>query len=409
MSTGGGHFDYSSDPVRLMDELKDWLGRPDSQPTRTDQDMLEAYSKLCEDCNNRCRRCNEFLRYELLPTAAQYENAEPNLSDRFACLDRLTSLERDELTRRTEKYEVVPIPRLLHDIYKEVQEALADFRPLEQWFTRYRLMVLKKSPLQSRLKVARKLMDSHGANFWEDDVIKLEQARFAEIGRDGRQAAKEGDVETLSEIDRELKTAEWIQIPPRKMVERVAKWKVEAGRVHERDELERKRRQFPELTESIIADWNNWEPSFREMEVSELAADPNWEALCHKFDEWWDSAERELKEDDPLFHRMGPILEAQRGLDETITEYREKVERDGRKEKDRDKVLRDLLEALRDPGVSRSKLRELYRMATWSGPLSPDIEAAYRKRMKSPLTTLGIGLFLALVIGAIVFAVVGSG
>ena len=238
-------------------------------------------------------------------------------------------------------------------------------------------MVIKKSPLQSRLKVARKLMDSHGANFWEDDVIKLEQARFAEIGRDGRRAAKEGDVETLSEIDGELKSAEWIQIP--------------------------------ELTESIVADWSDWEASFREMEVSELAADPNWEALCHKFDEWWDSAERELKKDDPLFHRMEPILEAQRDLDETITEYREKVERDGRKEKDRDKVLRGLLEALRDPGVSRSKLRELYRMATWSGPLSPDIEAAYRKRMKSPLTTLGIGLFLALVIGAIVFAVVGSG
>jgi hypothetical protein len=406
MSTGGGQFDYSTDVVRLMDELKDWLGRPDSKPTLREENMVEAYSNLCSLCKDRCNRCNEFLRYDLLPTVAQYENVEPNLSDRFACLDRLTSLERDELTKRTEKYALKSVPGLLHDIYRELQDALADFEPLERWFAKYRQMVLKKSPLQSRLKVARKLMDSHGASFWKDDVVKLEQARIAEIRRDGRQAAKEGDVETLSRIEKELKSAEWIEIPSRKMVNTVAEWAKEAGSVRERRDLERIRQQLPGMTESIFADWNYWEPSFREMEVSELDADSNWQGLCRKLDEWWDAADRvQLNNQDPLYSRVEPVIEAHKSLADDVEEYKGNE----KKGKAREKALGDLVESLRDPNVSRSTLEELCRRATWSGPLPPDIEAAYRKRMKSRLTTLGIGLFLALVIGAIVFAVVGGG
>ena len=203
MAGGVGSFDYTTDVQRLVDDLRDWLTGVDQTVTTEVVAMVEAYGTLCRELNDRLRRCQEFLRLNLWSAAIQLAEIEPNLVDRFTHLDFDS---RSELDDRVAMYEQLgTVPTLLNDIYDELNEAYEYHMPLERLFAKHRRLALKRSPLSSRLRVARTLADRDERSlFWEDDVIAFERGLISEIKDEARKASSRGDAQALQELKQML-------------------------------------------------------------------------------------------------------------------------------------------------------------------------------------------------------------
>lgn len=396
MAGGVGSFDYTTDVQRLVDDLRDWLTGVDQTVTTEVVAMVEAYGTLCRELNDRLRRCQEFLRLNLWSAAIQLAEIEPNLVDRFTHLDFDS---RSELDDRVAMYEQLgTVPTLLNDIYDELNEAYEYHMPLERLFAKHRRLALKRSPLSSRLRVARTLADRDERSlFWEDDVIAFERGLISEIKDEARKASSRGDAQALQELKQMLESPDWFELPSAKLIGGVKALITKAKQQQSREKL-------PELTESIRSHWEYWGRSFQEMDSLALGQDPNWQALSGMITKWFDDAESiGLLDSDPLFLVVAPIDEAVRALGES-----------NQQAEAQSAAVERLQAALHDPGADRSRLRSLHSEASQWGILPRRLTDEYERGMKSLWwkanweRVLGIGLFLAAVIGAIVFAIVAS-
>jgi len=394
MSTGDGGFNYETDPQKLMDDIRDWLGSADQTVTEKVEDMVVAYGNLCRAVNDRLRRCQENLRLNLWSAAIQLSEIEPNLPDRFALL---SFEELPELLDRCSMYEQLETPpTLLTDIYGELNDGYERHVPLERLFARYRLLTLKRVPLKDRLKMARSLASKDSqAHFWEDDVIGLERARIDEIKEEARRANSTGDESALSDLKAELQDPDWFELPKTSVIGGVSKAIKGA-------EVTQSRGRLPELTDSLGAQWDYWGRSFQESDPVALSQNPNFLTVIKMIDDWFDNAEKiGVLDTDPLYMQVAPINEAVVALQaaaEQASEWSDKIQR--------------LREVLRDSSASKKQIENAWEGVRRLGLPPAELKDVYDQRMKSLWwkgnweRVLGVGLFLALVLAGVVFAIV---
>ena len=394
MSTADSGFNYETDPQKLMDDIRDWLGSADQTVTQKVEDMVVAYGNLCRAVNDRLRRCQENLRLNLWSAAIQLSEIEPNLPDRFALL---AFEELPELLDRCSMYEELETPpTLLKDIYGELNEGYEQHVPLERLFARYRLLTLKRVPLKDRLKVARGLASKDSqAHFWEDDVIGLERSRIEEIKEEAKAAYAAEDKSALLELKAELQSPDWFELPKTQVIAVVDKAVKGAETAQSRDRL-------PELTDSLGAQWDYWGRSFQESDPVALLQNPNFLTVIKMVDDWFDHAEKiGVLDTDPLYIQVAPINEAVVALQaaaEQASEWSDKIQK--------------LREVLRDSSTSRNQIENAWEGVRRLGLPPAELKDVYDQRMKSLWwkgnweRVLGVGLFVALVLAGIVFAIV---
>ena len=389
-----GYLHLNFSPNSLSDAAAESLekrkGRGDLDELRK---YLRKYATLCQELNDRLRHCQEYLKLHLWSAAIQLSEMEPNLPDRFALL---ASGELPELLDRCSMYEELETPpALLTDIYAELNAAYEYHWPLERLFAKHRRLALERSSLKSRLTVARSLAQRDVlAEFWEDDVIALERSRIDEIKEEAMVAHAAGDKNALAELLAELKSPNWFELP------RIGPG--ETLNPPRDNRLDHPR--LPELTDSLGAQWDYWGRSFQESDPVALLQNPNFLTVVKMVDDWFDHAEKiGVLDTDPLYIQVAPINEAVVALQaaaEQSSEWSDKIQR--------------LREVLRDSSTSRKQVENAWEGVRRLGLPPEELKDVYDQRMKSLWwkgnweRVLGVGLFVALVLAGIVFAIVAK-
>jgi hypothetical protein len=235
LSEHRGYLRLSLRPNSLSDAAAESL---EKRKGRVDLEVLRNYATLCQEVNDRLRRCQEYLRLDLPSAAIQLAEMEPNLANRFS---QIYFAERGELEDLISMYDQLePAPILLYDIFEELNEAYEYHMPLEQLFAKHRRLALERSPLKSRLRVARSLAQrDERATFWEEDVIGFERARIEEIKDEARGASGRGDKEALTGLREELESPDWFELPNSNVIQVVKKLINQTADAKSRERLSR--------------------------------------------------------------------------------------------------------------------------------------------------------------------------
>ncbi|WP_442485151.1 hypothetical protein [Aeoliella sp. SH292] len=219
-----------------IDEIRDAVSSPQTADPGTLREAAVAYNSACRDANRRLREVERLLRMGLRSEAIQAAEQEPALLDHVSELD-LAIIE--DWQGMLAQWGMELPPELEVGIAAELNLAYAELMPIEQLIKQHRLLALARAPLSARLSVLRQIASRDEMNpGWASDVTQYEQARLREVGSHARQAAREGDVETLRILHAELTAPAWISEVPQSIVNEVSDLCDREVQRHARGQLE---------------------------------------------------------------------------------------------------------------------------------------------------------------------------
>jgi hypothetical protein len=281
--------------------------------------------------NERLRRCEALLQKGYRSEAIQQCELEPNLLDLVASLDFAEFNEWADFVR---EFEQDAPPELLLEAAAELNEAYIFEQPLEGLMKRHRLFALGRAPMSSRLAVMRQIQEKDPGNpIWKEDTRQFERERLTEIRDAVRQAAQSGDVSALSAIERELRSNDWLEPPPPKLV-------AQAVKAHTRSRVAAARAEMQEVEQKLTA-------AFAELDL---------EAGRHWGNRWYALQQiAELTTDDPLIELVAPALE-----------WLERRDEEDLEEQEHQQAVVDLQRAI-ETGKPQEEIHRIYHAATKSG------------------------------------------
>jgi len=203
--------------------------------------LAGEYSALCEQANDRLRRCADLLLRGLRTEAIQAAEVKPDLLDLIATLDSVGVSEWQDLCGR---HGLALPPRLMVDKGTQLSEAYASEQPLEGLKQRFRTLNLTRAPLRERLAVLRVLAARQpDVSVLEKDVAAHEQVRISEFRRELAAAAAARDLPALEALRSEIGSSRWRVPVPADLVSRtdqeIASARATAGEKELRDLLPR--------------------------------------------------------------------------------------------------------------------------------------------------------------------------
>jgi hypothetical protein len=220
-----------TDYRQVVDEIRSHLQGMDQTLSDRLKELAAAYGRVCEACNQRLRRCEEYLSRGLRSEAIQYAQAEPTLLDVVAALEFPERAKFEELLLF---YHLPAPPRLQTATAEALNKAYAEEQPLESRLQEHRRLALSRAPLVERLQVMREvaMLDVNNP-MWLEDVREFETARVREIEA-ALQAGERPSVERVEALSAEIEQGVWFNRPPERVVRRVRELKQQRTR----DELE---------------------------------------------------------------------------------------------------------------------------------------------------------------------------
>jgi hypothetical protein len=196
-----------TDPHEIVDDIRAVLASVDQ--TRSDRlaELARAYAAACKECNDRLRRCGDYLRRGMRSEAIHLADVQPTLLDVVATLYFQELPEWGELCLA---YEMTAPPKLLMEVAQEVNESYAAEQPIQSLLARHRLLALVQAPLAERIDVMRELAGQDAQNpWWEEDLRVFETARLGQLRGEAATAVRERDGGRVGRLLVELEAPGW--------------------------------------------------------------------------------------------------------------------------------------------------------------------------------------------------------
>lgn len=208
------------DYQRIADDMRSFIeGEDHSRDPQLDE-LAQSYAEACKEVNNRLRRCGDLLRRGLRSEAIHLSQEHPDLLDTVAALD-VPMLEVWENACAT--YGLPKARRLSMDIASELNDAYAAEEPLKASLDELRLLALARAPAAQRLAVVWRLRKLDPITpYWAEDAAKLERVCLSQMRLDLPRMAQAGDVASAKRIGDQLCTTEWVETPPRDLIDSAA-------------------------------------------------------------------------------------------------------------------------------------------------------------------------------------------
>ena len=169
--------------------------------------LATQYAILCDQTNQRLRRCAEYLRLGMLSAAVHLADCQPNLCQSVTHLQFAERGAWADLCVTNG----MPAPAVLEiDCLDQLKEAYEREKKLEPLLSRQRILAIAKAPAGQRLEVARILATEDPENScWIEEILILESARFYEIGNEAKGAIRDQNDQVLQSLLTELSTNPW--------------------------------------------------------------------------------------------------------------------------------------------------------------------------------------------------------
>ena len=236
-----------SDFQQLIDDIESLLASVAGISAEAVHRLHESDEQAIKIVNLRLRACDELLKKGLRNEALGMCDAEPKLLDLYLIVD---FPERDSWLE-TIKQCGLTSTELLGSIATELNDAYSSEKPLAELKYQVRLHALARSPLPIRISLMRRLSKlDQTTTLWEDDLKVFEKARHNQLASEIQAAIKSNSFETLSNLDAELRSSEWLVAPAKSLIKQVSDTLASASRLQARLELQRLE---PELTGAFAA------------------------------------------------------------------------------------------------------------------------------------------------------------
>ncbi len=184
-------------------------------------DLATQYWMLCDETNERLRRCAEYLRRGMGSAAVHLSECLPNL---LQAVSALQFAERGAWADLCVIHGMPAPPMLETDCMEELKAAYEREKSLSPLLSRHRLLAIAKAPIRDRLQVARMLVAEDPNNpAWADEVLSLEQIRLAEMEASAQEAANAGNEGLIQQLSNELAAGPWRHDIPRELHELIEK------------------------------------------------------------------------------------------------------------------------------------------------------------------------------------------
>jgi hypothetical protein len=311
--------------------------------------LATAYARACRECNERLMWCQELLRKNLREEALALSREKPPLLE---LAEQLQFEQRGAWHEMVRTLELAPAPELLHTAVEALKRADARARELADLWRAHRRLALARASLAARLEVMRTIgMADAEEPCWEEDIVKLENARIGELELETDEAMKQGRDGNLAALAEEVRNTRWRVGLPDHLLDLVEdSARSEATNKH--------RRILEEIT--------------RELQSARAASDViRTRELRARWKE--QTARVPLDASDPLCEQAN-----------TVFHWLEERDRQQGAELRRKASLAELEAAL--PGrVTRAELERLYRtvLSVDSGGLPESTEQQYQAKMKA--------------------------
>ena len=207
------------DYVKLINDIQVMLAS-DLDPVEVELKRLEKqYSEAIRHTNERLRFCEKLIRDGHRSEAFQYVEEGSNLMEDVAVLDCPEIPVWIDFLRQ---YGMPVPPELLIDAAADINQAYNDAEQLHDLMKRHRLYALAQSPLRKRISVMRKIAKIDASNpVWLEDLREFEKVRFNQMLGEVQTAKEEGNLQTISKLEEEVRSDAWIDSPPKDVVNRV--------------------------------------------------------------------------------------------------------------------------------------------------------------------------------------------
>ncbi len=210
-----------ADHHQIVEQIRAFLQSSDQ--TRNDRldDLAKAYAQVCTEANGRLGRCQRLLQQGLRSEAIQQAEAEPRLLDFVTALDFPERADWDEIV---DIYAMAAPPKLMADARAALADAYAEAEPLQNLLRNHRRLATQRAPLRTRIGVMRKLAAQDPRNpIWAEDLRVFEKARLRQIQIEAAEAVRLHDADHLARLLSEVQERNWIESPPRAVVQGLTK------------------------------------------------------------------------------------------------------------------------------------------------------------------------------------------
>jgi len=208
-----------ADYQQIADRVRAFVAGADQTRSASLADLAASYAQLCQETNDRLRRCVDYLRRGLRSEAIHLADAPPSVLDMVATLDIPQIAEWEQVCAA---YELERPSRIIVDAAQELNEAYAQFEPLRPLLTAHRRLALERAPLHQRLSSIRALADADpGTSHWAEDQELFETARLRELRTVADAAIRSQEIGRIDGLAAELTEQKWRVAVPRDITESI--------------------------------------------------------------------------------------------------------------------------------------------------------------------------------------------
>ncbi|MCY2986899.1 MAG: hypothetical protein NTY19_03415 [Planctomycetota bacterium] len=208
------------------------------------RDVDARYAEVVNAVNDRLVECDKLLHKGHRTESIQKCETEPNLLDVVAILDFPEAGQWGEYVRQ---FGLPEPPQLRTELAIDLNEAYSTEASSADILRQHRLLALARAPLGARLKVLRQVAKSDpGSPVWQQDVRSWEQVRHDQLPKEIEAAVARSDAKLLTLLEQEVRAKDWLDPPPKALVDRVTEATKQARLKHGRRQLEALEKELTE-------------------------------------------------------------------------------------------------------------------------------------------------------------------
>jgi hypothetical protein len=329
-------------------EIRRFVQAADEVVTEQVRELAGRYARVCSECNERLRWCEELLRKDLRDDALQLAREDPPVLELVDALDFPEKAQWDEITRT---HELPRPPEFFRPAVEALKEAHACGQTLLNLWRLHRRLALVRAPLAARLDVMRRIGAASHEPAWDEDIISFEKARIGQLEADANEAVRQDGTDRLQDLLEEVRTTPWKAGPPLELLEFIEEFA-------NRQQAKERRQALEDLA--------------RDIQLALAASDTaRARELCDRWNQ--EAARAKLSPSDPLSERVS-------GASDWLAEQKRQAD----DEAQRRSSLTSLQIAL-ESRVSRAELERLYRdvLSHDPGGVPEPLEQRYRTRIQA--------------------------
>jgi hypothetical protein len=202
-----------SDYQQIPGSIRSLLATKSQTWTNHAADLAAQYAVLCDDANQRLRRCAEYLRRGMRSAAVHLADCQPNL---LLAVSALRFPERAAWAELCVAHGMQAPAVLEADCLEELKAATDRERALQPLLSRHRLLAIARASASARLEITRTLAREDPQNpAWPQEIRELEAVRLEEIEVELPAALRDRRESAIEALWTELTAQPWLLEIPR--------------------------------------------------------------------------------------------------------------------------------------------------------------------------------------------------